>query len=311
MVRPAGTMRNVERMVFDGVRPVLHVPFADTPDQPILESELAALAERMLGEGADGLVVPGLASESWALTETERERVVAIAAEVCAGRAPLVVGLDGTTAVAVDRARRAAAAGASGLMVLPPRQAVDRQLLVQHFGAIAAAAELPILIQDSPQVAGVTIDVPTIAAIAAAHPLVVAVKSEIPGAGAKASAITATGLELLAGWGGLDYLGQIGRGAVGCFPGCDLGPVFGAIDRNARAGERAAAEALYRRILPYLSLATASLDLLLLTAKRHMRRRGIFSSDVLRAPARRLDEQDSRTVDALLDELTALGTPGF
>ncbi len=133
-------------MVFEGVRPVLHVPFADTVEQPIIEPELAALATRMLDDGADGLVVLGLASEAWALTETERDSVVAIAAAACAGRASLVVGLDGTTAVARDRARRAVAAGADGLMLLPPRQAVGREALVRHFGAVAEAGGVPVLI---------------------------------------------------------------------------------------------------------------------------------------------------------------------
>ena len=298
-------------MTFEGVRPVLHVPFANAPGQPIIEPELAALAERMLEQGADGLVVPGLASESWALTESERDRVVDITAEVCRGRVPLVVGLDGTTAVAADRGRRAAAAGAEGLMALPPRQAAGRAALVEHFAALAEAAGIPVLIQDSPQVTGVQLDVPTLLAVQEAVPLVVAVKSEIPGAGTKASAIHAAGLELVAGWGGLNYLEQLDRGAVGCFPGCDLGPAIKAIDRAARSGARLEAQAGYRRILPFLSLATASLELLLLTAKRHMLRSGIFSTELLRAPARTLDEQESRTVDALLDELTELGVPGF
>lgn len=298
-------------MTFEGVRPVLHVPFADAPGQPIIEHELAALAERMLEQGADGLVVPGLASESWALTETERDRVVDIAAEICRGRAPLVIGLDGTTAVAADRGRRAAAAGAEGLMVLPPRQAAGRAALVEHFGTLADAAGIPVLIQDSPQVSGVQLDVPTLLAVQEAVPLVVAVKSEIPGAGTKASAIHDAGLELVAGWGGLNYLEQLERGAVGCFPGCDLGPAIKAIDSAVRAGAREDARAGYRRILPFLSLATASLDLLLLTAKRHMLRSGIFSTELLRMPARTLDEQESQTVDALLDELTELGVPGF
>ena len=34
-------------MSFEGIRPVLHVPFADAPDQPIIEEELARLAELM------------------------------------------------------------------------------------------------------------------------------------------------------------------------------------------------------------------------------------------------------------------------
>jgi 4-hydroxy-tetrahydrodipicolinate synthase len=264
----------------------------------------------MLQEGADGLVVLGLASEAWTITEIERDRITEIAADAC-GPAPLVVGLDGTTAVAVDRARRAVGHGAAGLMVLPPRQASGRDALIGHFGAVADAAGVPVLVQDSPQVTGVALDVPTLAAMARANPLLGSVKSEIPGAGPKASAIVAEGLELIAGWGGLNYLEQIDRGAVGCFPGCDLGPAIAAIDREARAGDRERAQELYRRILPFLSLATASLDLLLLTAKRQMRRRGIFSSEILRAPARGLDAQESETVDALLDELRAAGTAGF
>ena len=298
-------------MVFEGIRPVLHIPFADTREQPVIAAELTRLARHMLDAGADGLVVPGLASESWALTESEREQVITIAAAACDGRAPLVVGLDGTTAVAVERARRAAAAGAGGLMVLPPAQATTREALVRHFSAIADVAGLPILVQDSPQVTRVVLDVATLAAIREAHALVVAVKSEIPGAGPKASAIRDAGFELVAGWGGLDYPAQLQRGAVGCFPGCDLAPALSAIHRLARHGDVRASGELYRAILPYLSLATASLELLLLTAKRHLRRRGIFSSEVLRAPSRALDEHESRRVDDLLDELATRGVPGF
>jgi 4-hydroxy-tetrahydrodipicolinate synthase len=115
----------------------------------------------------------------------------------------------------------------------------------------------------------------------------------------------------VAGWGGLDYLGQVERGAVGCMPGCDLGPSMVVLDHLARSRETAAAESLYRRLLPYLSLATASLELLLLTAKRHLRRRGVFSSETLRSPARALDPHETRAYDALLDELAAARIPGF
>ena len=90
-----------------------------------------------------------------------------------------------------------------------------------------------------------------------------------------------------------------------------MAPAFKAIDTAARGGRMDEAQALYRRILPLLSLATASLELLLLTAKRHLRRSGIFSTEVLRAPSRTLDAHESHTLDALLDELEAAGIPGF
>ena len=115
----------------------------------------------------------------------------------------------------------------------------------------------------------------------------------------------------MAGWGGLGYLDQVARGASGCMPGCDLGPALLAVDRAARAGDLSRARSLYRAILPLLAFETPSLDLLLLSAKRHLRRQGIFSSEVLRQPASSLDEPGSAALDDLLDELVAAGIPGF
>ena len=298
-------------MTFDGVRPVLQLPFTDDADQAIVASELRALAGAMIDEGADGLVILGLGSESWAVTETERDHAVAATFEAIDGRVPLVVGLDGTTAVAVDRGRRAAAAGAVGLMVLPPRQAVGRSAIVSHYATLADAAGIAILVQDSPQLTGVNLDLETIVALTEAHPLITSLKVEIPGAGAKTSAAHEAGVEIVAGWGGLGYPEQVARGAVGCMPGSDLGPAIKHIDVALRLGDSDAAWSLYECILPLLAFETVSLDRILLGAKRHLRRRGLFTSEVLRAPARTLDPVESVTVDALLDELAAHGVPGF
>jgi len=265
----------------------------------------------MLAHGVDGLVVLGLASEAWTLTERERDETVATVAEACDGRRPFVVGLDGATAIAQDRARRAAAAGAAGLMVLPPAGARSKDQLVAHFGHLADAAGIPILVQDSPQVTGVTLPVEAVLAMATAHPLVRSLKVEIPGAGAKTSAAAAAGIEIVAGWGGLQYLESIRRGASGCMPGCDLGPAILAIDRLARSEDGSGAEELYRRILPLLSYEAQSLDLLLLGAKRLLRRQGVFSSGALREPARELDAHEAATLDGLLDRLHEQGVPGF
>ncbi len=296
---------------FDGVRPVLHVPFGPAPDQPVRLAELGGLADRMLDHGVDGLVVLGLASEAWTLTEHERDEVVATVAERCRDRAPFVIGLDGSTAVAADRARRARAAGAAGLMVLPPATARSTDQLVAHYSCIADAAGLPILVQDSPQVTGVSLTLDTLVRIAETEPLARSLKVETPGAGAKVSAAAEAGIEIVAGWGGLLYLEQIRRGASGCMPGCDLGPAIVALDRQARHAEPAAAEAGYRQILPLLSFQVQSLDLLILGAKRLLRRQGIFTSDAMRSPSRALDAHEAATLDTLIDRLAADGVPGF
>lgn len=298
-------------MAFEGVRPVLHLPFADDPDESIRHDELRSLALRMIELRSDGLVALGLGSEAWAVREGERDEVIATVAAAIAGRVPLVVGLDGATSIAVDRARRAVAGGATGLMVLPPSSARTTDQLVTHFGRVAEAAGVPILVQDSPQVTGVQMTVDALVAIARGHPLCRAVKSEIPGGGAKTSAVLQAGLEVVAGWGGTAYPEQILRGASGCMPGCDLGPAIGAIDRLARAGRDAEAAELYRAVLPLLSYEAQSLDLLLLGAKRLLRRQGIFSSDALRAPARTLDPVEAATLDGFFEALEQEGIAGF
>ncbi|MFV2064790.1 MAG: dihydrodipicolinate synthase family protein [Chloroflexota bacterium] len=298
-------------MTFEGVRPVLHTPFGSQAGEPVLEAELAALVETMIGAGVDGLVTLGLASESWAITEAERDHIVDTVMNVCAGRVPLVVGLDGSTKVACDRARRAAARGAAGLMVLPPRQATSRAAIVTHFATVADVAGIPVLIQDSPQVTGITLDLPTIVEAGRAHSLVRALKVEVSGAGEKVSAAHDAGIEIVAGWGGLAYLDQVERGAIGCMPGCDLGPALLAIDRSVRRGDHEQAHRSYRDILPLLAFETQSLELLLLSAKRHLHRSGIFSTEKMGAPARQLDARERATLDRLLDELDELGVPGF
>lgn len=297
-------------MAFGGVRPVLHLAFGTGPDEPIDHAALGGLATAMVDAGVDGLVVLGLASEAWTLREPEREEVLRTVASVVAGRVPVTVGIEGTTGVALSRALVAAAHGAAGLMVLPPAAARTPALLAAHFGALADATGLPILVQDSPQATGVQLSLETLLALAA-HPLVRSLKSEVPGAGGKVSGAVDAGLEVVAGWGGLGYPDSVARGAVGVMPGCDLAPALLDIDRRARAGDAEGADAAYRAILPLLAFECQSLELLLLGAKHHLRRAGIMAHERLRAPARTLDPLETATLDGLLDRLAADEVPGF
>jgi 4-hydroxy-tetrahydrodipicolinate synthase len=298
-------------MTFDGVRPVIHLPFAAGPGEPIVQAELAALVQHVVREGADGVVALGLASEAGALSEAERDEELATVAAALGGRVPLVVGIDGPTAVAVARARRAAAFGAAGVMVLPPAAAGPVDQMVAHFSAIADGAGLAVMVQDSPQVTGVQLPVQTLLALHRAHQLVATVKVEVGGAGAKVSALIAAGMAVVAGWGGLHYPESLRRGAIGVMPGCDLAPALGAIHRAGLDGEAATVERLYGAILPYLCYEAQSLELLVLGAKRHLVREGIFSSGRLRAPGRGLDPIEAATLDDLHERLAAADVPGF
>lgn len=297
-------------MSFGGVAPVLHVPFGGDPDQSVLHEALARLVERLVAMGVDGLVVLGLASEAWALTDAERDAVCATAAEAAGGRVPLVAGIDGATAVAVDRARRAVERGASALMALPPPRPTGPRAVADHFLSVAQAAGVPILVQDSPQISGIELDADLLIGLAERDPLLRAVKIEAPATGPKVSRVARAGLEVVAGWGGLHYLESLRRGAVGCMPGSDLGAAFGEIHRLAAASPPEAEE-LYRRILPLLSYAAQSLELLILAAKRALMRFDVFPSAALRRPGRELDEEEARTLDELFDRLERERVPGW
>src|SRR4029078_1673852 len=102
----------------------------------------------------------------------------------------------------------------------------------------------------SPQVTGVTLTLDALVALAE-HPLVRSLKVEVPGSRGKVSAAHAAGIDIVAGWGGLGYVESVARGAIGCMPGCDLGPALLAIDHRLRAGDVSGAGAADRAVAPY------------------------------------------------------------
>lgn len=85
--------------------------------------------------------------EFHALTPEEFEACVRTAVEETAGRVPVVAGAGYGTALAVRYARLAEAAGADGLLVLPPYLVVAAQEgLLRHYRTVAAATSLPVIV---------------------------------------------------------------------------------------------------------------------------------------------------------------------
>jgi dihydrodipicolinate synthase/N-acetylneuraminate lyase len=291
---------------FAGVRPVLHTPFATSPGAPPVLAEFERLVRRMAADGAEGVVALGLASEARALAERERDAVVerAVAA---AGGLPVTVGIDGDTELAADRARRAARQGAASLMVLPPP---GERRLPGHLTAVAAAG-LPILVQDAPQVTGVTLDASGLLGVAESVPAVRAVKVEGPASGPKITALVAGGVAVVAGWGGLHFPEALRRGAAGLMPGCDLAAAFAALHAAWLAGREEEADERYEALLPYLAYQAQSLELLVLSAKRELVRRGVFGDAGLRDREIALDPVQAAWLDRCAARLAARRVPGF
>ncbi|MFZ3571282.1 4-hydroxy-tetrahydrodipicolinate synthase [Streptomyces sp. BH097] len=135
------------------------------------------LADRLVAEGCEGLVLSGTTGESPTTTDTEKADLVRAVREAVDGRAKVVAGI-GTydTRHTVGLAHEAQQAGADGLLVVTPYYSRPPQDAVEaHFRAIADATDLPLMLYDIPGRTGTRIEPETMIRLAG-HPRIVAVK---------------------------------------------------------------------------------------------------------------------------------------
>ncbi|WP_181449798.1 4-hydroxy-tetrahydrodipicolinate synthase [Streptomyces cyaneus] len=135
------------------------------------------LAERLVSEGCDGLVLSGTTGESPTTTDAEKSELIRAVREAVGDRASVVAGV-GTfdTRHTVELALAAEKAGADGLLVVAPYYSKPPQDAVEaHFREVADAAGLPLALYDIPGRTGTRIEPETLIRLAE-HPRVVAVK---------------------------------------------------------------------------------------------------------------------------------------
>lgn len=135
------------------------------------------LADRLVSEGCDGLVLSGTTGESPTTTDAEKSELIRAVREAVDGRASVVAGV-GTfdTRHTVELALAAEKAGADGLLVVAPYYSKPPQDAVEaHFCEVADAAGLPLALYDIPGRTGTRIEPETLIRLAE-HPRIVAVK---------------------------------------------------------------------------------------------------------------------------------------
>lgn len=108
------------------------------------------LAEWLVANGNDGLVIAGTTGESPTLTHDEQIELIAAVAD--AVDVPVIAGTGSNdTRAAVDLTKRATEVGASGILsVTPYYNRPSQEGLVRHFEAVAASTELPVMLYDIP-----------------------------------------------------------------------------------------------------------------------------------------------------------------
>ncbi|MCF2490020.1 dihydrodipicolinate synthase family protein [Dyadobacter sp. CY347] len=135
---------------WQGVFPALLTPFKsdDSIDFDLFRKNL----EVQIEAGVTGAIVSGSLGEASTLTQAEKVELVKYAKSIVAQDFPIVVCIaEQSTAEAVSLAKEAEAAGADGLMVLPPmRYKADDHETVVYFKTIAQSTALPLMIYNNP-----------------------------------------------------------------------------------------------------------------------------------------------------------------
>jgi 4-hydroxy-tetrahydrodipicolinate synthase len=289
-----------------GVLPITLTPFTD--DGTVDEGSIDTLVEDYLGAGVHGLTILGIMGEAARLLDDEREAVLRRYLGAVAGRVPVVAGVSArATRMAVEYARRAEDAGAAAVMLAPPDNTKNLDLVFTHFRMVAEAVSVPVVVQDEPVNTGVTMPAPFLIRllneIEGCRYLKLEETPTLPKISAVRGGVT-TPVGVFGGLGGLYLYEELLRGADGIMTGFGFPQVLVRTYELFTAGEREAAQEHFFRYLPLIRYE-AQLGVGGVTIRKQVfARRGVIRSPHARFPAPPVDEL---TLAELDDLIAALG----
>ena len=273
---------------YRGVFPVAPTIFDDNGKLD-LEGQKRAI-DFMIDAGSDGICILANFSEQFLLTDSERETVMTTVLDHVAGRVPVIVTTSHfSTEICVDRCRRAEAAGAAMVMIMPPffgaTLRVSEAGIYEFFRQVSDAISIPIMIQDAPM-AGTSLSASFLARIAKEIANVSYFKIEVPGTASKLRDLIALGGDAIEGpWDGeeaITLFPDLDAGATGSMTGGGYPDGIRQIFDAYHAGQREEAAAAYQRWLPLINYENRQCGLL--AAKILMKEGGVIASEAARHP---------------------------
>lgn len=252
-----------------------------------------------------GLFAAGGTGEGFSLTPAESASVTRAAVEEVGDRVPVLASAAGSTAQAVQNARDAEAAGAEGLLLLPPYLTeCDQEGLAAHVAAVCAATRLGVIVYNR---ANAVYSAETVARLAQRHPNFIGFKDAIGDIEQLTRVYTRNGDRLF-------YLGGLPTAEVYALPLLQLGmstyssamynfvPEFAlAFYRDVRTQDRdAVTEKLERFVLPYLEIRNRVKGYGVSIIKGGLKAVGRDVGPV-RTPLQDLTERDIADLSALID----------
>ena len=299
-------------MSLTGVCTITLTPFTEGGDVD-LES-IDSLAGLYLDSGVYGLTILGIMGEAHKLSDAERSMVVGRYIEAARGRVPVVVGCSAVaTKVTVERAHEAETAGAAAIMVAPPNNVKNLDLVFEHYRRVAEAVSVPVVVQDEPVNTGVVMPAPFIARVINEIEGCRYVKlEEAP------TTIKITNLiekiedpdkraGIFGGLGGMYFYEELARGAVGIMTGFAYQEILVRTYELFSEGREHEAREYFFRYLPLVrfeaQLGVGGVGI----RKEVFKMRGAISSSHVRFPAPALDEETLRELEELVGLLGLAG----
>ncbi|MBE6509516.1 MAG: 4-hydroxy-tetrahydrodipicolinate synthase [Methanobrevibacter sp.] len=148
-------------MNFEGTYVAMVTPF--TKEGELDEEGFRSNINYLIERGVNGLVGAGTTGESATMTHDEHHRVIDILVDEVNGRVQTVAGTgSNSTSEAISLTKFAADAGAdSALLITPYYNKPQQHALVEHYGDVAEACDIPIIAYNVPSRTGSNIEVET------------------------------------------------------------------------------------------------------------------------------------------------------
>jgi 4-hydroxy-tetrahydrodipicolinate synthase len=293
-----------------GIIPILMTPFDS--EGRIDEASLRRVVRFELDGGIHGIGVGGFASEAYKLNDSERIRCAEIVAAEVDGRVPLIIGMAAnSTEAAIEQAHIYASLRPAALMVLPPNtMQLNEAALVEHYVTLGSAAEVPLMVQQSPQIQGYAhcqLSTEHLAQIARHAPNVRYFKIEGPGSARRIHALRArvsAEVGLFGGIGGLTLREELEAGAGGLLPGVGYNEIFLQVWVAWEANDYERVDALLAAAAPLVEAVSAFGHEYSLHARKYLLvRAGLISSATVRHPTVRPDISALERLGTLVDEM--------
>lgn len=153
-------------MNFEGTYVAMVTPL--TEDKQIDEEGFRHNINYLIDRGVTGLVGAGTTGESATLNHDEHQEVIEILVDEVNGRVETIAGTgSNSTSEAISLTKFAEDAGADASLIITPYYNKPQQhALIEHYGAVSQATDIPIIAYNVPSRTGINMDVETIVELA-------------------------------------------------------------------------------------------------------------------------------------------------